>query len=199
MPDSTTTIKARLILYHKGKILLLEQTKPNGGNYTLVGGTVEEREFARQALIRESFEEAGIRLREEDLQLVHVLHKIIDEEHRFGVSHKEKLKRYRSTVHVQPSETRYVHGQMERSQGGVAVLVQPWGTIYIDGDLHALNTDVIYETALPTGHHVIRASHPTFGTREVPVHVTAGETARVVIDMREQPTPEDDAIDGEES
>ncbi len=82
MPDTTTTIKARLILYHKGKILLLEQTKPNGGNYTLVGGNVEEREFARQALIRESFEEAGIRLREEDLQLVHVLHKIIDEEHR---------------------------------------------------------------------------------------------------------------------
>jgi 8-oxo-dGTP pyrophosphatase MutT (NUDIX family) len=82
MSSSATTIKARLILYHKGKILLLEQTKPNGGNYTLVGGTVEKREFARQALIRESFEEAGIQLREGDLQLVHVLHKIIGEEHR---------------------------------------------------------------------------------------------------------------------
>lgn len=68
-------IKARLILYHKGKILLLKQTKPNGGNYTLVGGTVESFETARDSLIRETQEEAGIRLQPSDLRLVHVLHK----------------------------------------------------------------------------------------------------------------------------
>lgn len=68
-------IKARLILYHKGKILLLRQTKPNGGNYTLVGGTVESYETARDSLIRESYEEAGIQLRATELRLVHVLHK----------------------------------------------------------------------------------------------------------------------------
>ena len=68
-------LKARLILYYKGQILLLRQTKPNGGNYTLVGGTVESAESARQSLIRESYEEAGIILQEKDLHLVHVLHK----------------------------------------------------------------------------------------------------------------------------
>ena len=75
MAKNCVTIKARLILYHKGRILLLRQTKPNGGNYTLVGGTVESPEYARQSLIRESFEEAGIVLKEKDLLLVHVLHK----------------------------------------------------------------------------------------------------------------------------
>lgn len=75
MADSKVSLKARLILYHKGKILLLRQTKPNGGNYTLVGGNVESMEYARQSLIRESFEEAGILLKEKDLKLVHVLHK----------------------------------------------------------------------------------------------------------------------------
>ncbi len=75
-------LKARLILYHKGKILLLKQTKPNGGNYTLVGGNVEKYEFAKQSLIRESYEEAGILLRAEDLQLVHVLHKVKNGQHR---------------------------------------------------------------------------------------------------------------------
>ncbi len=70
------SVKARLILYHKGKILLLRQTKPNGGNYTLVGGTVETKETARDCLIRESYEEAGIRLKSADLRLVHVLHKL---------------------------------------------------------------------------------------------------------------------------
>jgi len=68
-------LKVRLILYDKGQILLLRQTKPNGGNYTLVGGTAEPGETSKEALIRESFEEAGIRLRAEDLQLVHVLEK----------------------------------------------------------------------------------------------------------------------------
>ena len=82
MTDARISFKTRLILYHRGRILLLKQTKPQGGNYTLVGGNVERREFARQALIRESFEEAGIILKEEDLELVHVLHKVNGEEHR---------------------------------------------------------------------------------------------------------------------
>lgn len=73
--ESKTRIKVRLILYHKGKILLLKQTKPNGGNYTLVGGNMEAGEYAKQTLIRESFEEAGIRLQKNDLTLVHVLQK----------------------------------------------------------------------------------------------------------------------------
>lgn len=75
-------LKVRLILYHKGQILLLQQTKPNGGNYTLVGGNVESWENAPQALIREAFEEAGVVLKEKDLQLVHVLQKIKNGEHR---------------------------------------------------------------------------------------------------------------------
>ena len=69
-------LKVRLILYNSGNILLLKQTKPNGGNYTLVGGTIESGESAKGALIRESYEEAGIKLQESDLQLVHVLQKV---------------------------------------------------------------------------------------------------------------------------
>ncbi len=77
--NSTTmkanTLKVRLILYHKGKILLLKQKRKQGGNYTLVGGNIEEGETAMQALIRECEEEAGILLKVKNLQLAHVLHK----------------------------------------------------------------------------------------------------------------------------
>jgi len=76
------SLKVRLILYHRGRILLLKQTKPNGGNYTLVGGNGEEGESARQSLIREAKEEAGIKLKETDLKLVHVLQKVKGEQHR---------------------------------------------------------------------------------------------------------------------
>ena len=75
MAGSKISLKVRLILYYKGQILLLRQTKPNGGNYTLVGGNIEQEEFAKESLIREAMEEAGIQLRVRDLQLVHVLHK----------------------------------------------------------------------------------------------------------------------------
>lgn len=81
-------LKVRLILYHKGQILLLKQTKPNGGNYTLVGGTVEPFESAPQALIREAFEEAGVVLKEKDLQLVHVLQKVKNGEQRITLYFK---------------------------------------------------------------------------------------------------------------
>ncbi len=82
MAKFPVTLKARLLLFDRGHLLLLRQTKPNGGNHTLVGGTVEAGEFAKAALVRESFEEAGIILEEEDLELVHVLHKRGANEHR---------------------------------------------------------------------------------------------------------------------
>ncbi len=65
----------RLILEENGKMLFLRQTKKNGGRYSLIGGNVEEHEFAREALAREAAEEAGIHVEPEDLSLVHVLHR----------------------------------------------------------------------------------------------------------------------------
>ncbi len=81
-------LKVRLILYYKGQILLLKQTKPNGGNYTLVGGNVESWETAPQALIREAYEEAGVMVKEKDLQLVHVLQKVKNGEQRITLYFK---------------------------------------------------------------------------------------------------------------
>ncbi|MEM1359478.1 MAG: NUDIX hydrolase [Bacteroidota bacterium] len=82
MAKFPVSLKARLLLQNHGNILLLKQTKPNGGNYTLVGGTIEAKEYAKKTLIRESWEEAGILLSEDDLELVHVLHKRSKKEHR---------------------------------------------------------------------------------------------------------------------
>jgi ADP-ribose pyrophosphatase YjhB (NUDIX family) len=69
------TIKVRLILDKEGQVLLLLQKKKNGGNYTLVGGTVEKTESCKDALIRESKEESGLDIKADDLELVHILHK----------------------------------------------------------------------------------------------------------------------------
>ncbi len=65
----------RLIVEEDGKMLFLRQTKKNGGRFSLIGGNVEENEFAREALAREALEEAGIQVEPVDLRLVHVLHR----------------------------------------------------------------------------------------------------------------------------
>ena len=88
--------KARLILYDRGRILLLKQRRQNGGNYTLVGGTVESEEYARDSLIRETREEANILISERDLALVHVLHKRTKKGHRVNLYFKAS--RYRGII-----------------------------------------------------------------------------------------------------
>ena len=73
MGKDKLSLRVRLILEDSGKILMLKQTKYNGGAYTLVGGKVEHGETPKETLVRESWEEAGIILKEADLELVHTL------------------------------------------------------------------------------------------------------------------------------
>ncbi len=82
MAKSKNILKVRLLLFSNGRVLLLHQTKKNGGNLSLVGGTIDPDEHARRSLVRESIEEAGIIVKEEDLHLKHVLHKMTGKKHR---------------------------------------------------------------------------------------------------------------------
>ena len=68
-------LTARLLLEYREHTLYLLQTKANGGGYTLPGGKIEGEEFAKEALVRETFEEAGIVVPKKNLELVHVMHK----------------------------------------------------------------------------------------------------------------------------
>lgn len=70
-----TILTARLILEYRDHTLYLAQTKNNGNGFTLPGGKIEGEEFAKAALVRETFEEAGIIIHEKSLKLVHVVHK----------------------------------------------------------------------------------------------------------------------------
>lgn len=68
-------IVTRLILEDHGKILLLKRPKWKGGNYSLIGGHVERNESILEALKRETYEEAGIKVKRKHLELVHVAHR----------------------------------------------------------------------------------------------------------------------------
>ena len=73
------SLTARLIIRNmEGEYLFLLQTKRNGNKYSLVGGTVDGKEYAKEALIRETAEEIGIKIRSEELKLLHTMHRFRD-------------------------------------------------------------------------------------------------------------------------
>ena len=73
-----TILTARLLLEYREHLLFLQQTPRNGGGFTLPGGKIEGEEFAKEALIREAFEEVGVIVMPKNLKLVHITHRKID-------------------------------------------------------------------------------------------------------------------------
>ena len=70
---------AVVLLLQRGNEFLLERRGPGSkvflGYYSLPGGMIDEGETALQACVREAREELGITLAQQDVQLVHVLHR----------------------------------------------------------------------------------------------------------------------------
>lgn len=66
-----------LTLVKDGKILLLRRcnTGYEDGSYSMIAGHVDPGETFTQTIIREAKEEAGIELRPQDLEVVHVMHR----------------------------------------------------------------------------------------------------------------------------
>lgn len=70
-------VAVHLILIKNGKILLLRRynTGYEDGNYSVVAGHIDGNESALSAMKREALEEAGIHIEEQDLEIVHVMHR----------------------------------------------------------------------------------------------------------------------------
>lgn len=72
-----------LILFQNNKVLLLKRfnTGYEDNKYSFIAGHVDEGETFTEAIIREAFEEAGIKIFEKDLKVMHVMHrKSVDSE-----------------------------------------------------------------------------------------------------------------------
>ncbi|MEM1042602.1 MAG: PEGA domain-containing protein [Bacteroidota bacterium] len=67
--------------------------------------------------------------------------------------------------------------------GSLSVIVHPWGSIYINGTLHARDTDLRYEVALPVGTHRVRVEHPALGAWERTVEVTPDQPASLTANL----------------
>ena len=73
-----TFIASYLLLIQDGKVLLLRRfnTGYRDGDYSVPAGHVEPGDSFTQTMIRESNEEIGIMLKEEDLKVSHIMHRM---------------------------------------------------------------------------------------------------------------------------
>jgi 8-oxo-dGTP diphosphatase len=70
-------VASYLVLTKDRKILLMKRynTGYEDGNYSLIAGHVEKGETFTNAIIRESFEEANIKVKAENLKVIHIMHR----------------------------------------------------------------------------------------------------------------------------
>ena len=70
-------VSTYLILRKEDQVLCLlrKNTGYMDGYYGLIAGHIEENESATEGMIREAYEEAGIHVQEDNLKVVHILHR----------------------------------------------------------------------------------------------------------------------------
>lgn len=89
----------------------------------------------------------------------------------------------RTVLDVSPSQTAESIYELVRQTATLSVLVEPWGSIYIDGELQARETDVRYSTTLYVGTYEVAAEHPVLGRKSVSVTLNPDTTRDLVIDL----------------
>ncbi|MDP2671081.1 MAG: NUDIX domain-containing protein [bacterium] len=88
MKDYHKVIPAVYLLFIQDNKVLLQRRYKTGyedGNYTLIGGHVDQGERATQAAVREAKEEIGVDIKEKDLDFYHLMHRLSGDEERFDI------------------------------------------------------------------------------------------------------------------
>ena len=67
--------------------------------------------------------------------------------------------------------------------GELTIAVVPWGTITVDGQVRARETDMRQTFSLAPGSHRVVAEHPTLGRREFNVEVRPGRTTDLSVEL----------------
>ena len=95
-------------------------------------------------------------------------------------------KNFNSSVKVMYNETISVSATLVALKGRLQVLVKPFGSIFIDNELHKKDTDIKYTTEISSGRHLIRVVHPDFGRVEKEIYISPGRLHEEIFDFNKE-------------
>jgi serine/threonine protein kinase len=91
--------------------------------------------------------------------------------------------KYETEFEITAQESLDLSAVLEPAVGEINILVKPWGSIYIDETLKKKNSNVSHREVLYAGEHKIAILHPSLGTWEKRLTLTAGKVHEVVVDF----------------
>jgi|GEM_PF-1834483 len=102
------------------------------------------------------------------------------------VLRKSGYKDYSTMATIEARQLRQVTANLTPRLGKLQVLVKPFGSIFVDGELLGRDTNVRLSKELPAGSHQLKATHPIFGVYEKTVNIDAEAPADLTIDFNRQ-------------
>ena len=95
-------------------------------------------------------------------------------------------KSHQQSVEIQHNEITALNARLVRKEGNLNIQVRPWGSIYIDDQLHKQSSDVKYTVKLPAESHDIKIEHPTFGIWRKTVQISADEDIDILVNFTQE-------------
>lgn len=102
---------------------------------------------------------------------------------------------FNKQITITPDKVYNIHATLKRLEGELSILVRPWGSIYINGELHKSSADTKYKINLPVAQYEIKVIHPTLGTWRRLVKIQPEKVADVTVDFNQKIKMQVDAID----
>lgn len=99
---------------------------------------------------------------------------------------KAGFEKHDARVKVAPRQTRQVEGTLQPVKARLSVVVLPYGSTFVDGELKKHNTNIPYNGELSAGRYVIQAIHPKLGTWEKELVVDQSQQYQYIIDFNRQ-------------
>ena len=99
---------------------------------------------------------------------------------------KPGFEKYTARVEVAPRKTRQVRGNLRPVQARLSVVVLPYGSTFVDGELKKHNTNIPYNDVLSAGRYVIQTVHPKLGTWEKELVVDRSLQHQYIVDFNRQ-------------
>ena len=99
------------------------------------------------------------------------------------VLQKTGFANFTTSVKVESGKVRNVNGRLNALFGQLQVLVRPYGSIFLDGELKKENAISPFKESLNVGNYILKTVHPDLGTWEKTIQIKSNKLTNVRIDF----------------